>query len=191
MTCGERERGEELRAVLGETAAAGLHVTELAFDHPGRMLGLRPNHGDDPVDPPVEGMQLSTLGGLAHDTPEPSRARERGLRRRADIELPSRRSDSDGKLRSDVCWSASMRRSEHVETQEPRRGVHGVCGARSREGRTHRVGTGRGIWGPPSTPGQCLPESWHGSSASSLPACEKESSMLAPLPEPRSGSILR
>jgi len=40
-------------------------MAELAFDHPERMLDLGTDHGDDAVDPLVEGTQLAALGGLA------------------------------------------------------------------------------------------------------------------------------
>ena len=54
-------------------AVAGIHMAEPALDHPERMRdpdpgpgpGPDPGHGDDAVDPLVEGMQLAALGGLA------------------------------------------------------------------------------------------------------------------------------
>lgn len=51
----EREQGEELGTVLGEAAVAGLHTTELAFDDAEGMLDPGPDHGDDAIDPFVEG----------------------------------------------------------------------------------------------------------------------------------------
>ena len=45
----KREQREELGAVLGGVPLAGLHLAELALDHPKQMLDLGPNHGDDAV----------------------------------------------------------------------------------------------------------------------------------------------
>jgi len=62
---GKREQGEELRAVLGEAAIAGLHMAELPLDHPERVLDLGPHFGNEAVDPVVERMQLAADRGLA------------------------------------------------------------------------------------------------------------------------------
>ena len=61
----EREQGEQLGAVLGEAAVAGLQVAELAFDDPERVLDLGPHHRDDPVDLFVDRVQRAALGRLA------------------------------------------------------------------------------------------------------------------------------
>ena len=62
-------------------------MVELALDDAERMLDLGPDHRDDVVGPLVEGMQLATFRGLAHDTPSLARPRERGLALGADIAL--------------------------------------------------------------------------------------------------------
>ena len=73
----EREQGEELGAVFGQAAVAGLHMAELALENAERMLDLCPDHRDDAVGPFVEGMQLTAFRGLAHDTPSLARPRAR------------------------------------------------------------------------------------------------------------------
>ena len=67
-----REQVEELSAVLGQPPIAGLHMAELAFDNPERMLNLCAHHGDDPVDSFVEGVQWVALRSFSHDTPDPA-----------------------------------------------------------------------------------------------------------------------
>ena len=66
----ECEERDEIRPVLGEPPVAGFHVGKLALEDPERMLNLDPHLFDDPVDLFVEIIQLTALGGLAHDTPE-------------------------------------------------------------------------------------------------------------------------
>ena len=61
----EGEQREELGAVPGRPAGAGLQMAELAFDHPERMLDACPHLGDDVVGPLVEVVQRVALGGLA------------------------------------------------------------------------------------------------------------------------------
>lgn len=79
----ECEQREELRAVLGQPPVAGLHVAELALDHPKWMLDLRPDHRDDAVDPRVDRVQVSAFRGLAHDIPDLARSGEREASRSA------------------------------------------------------------------------------------------------------------
>ncbi len=83
----EHEQGEELGAVFGQPPVAGLHMVELALDHPEGMLDLRADHGDDTVDPFVDGVQRAALGGLAHDAPNLARPGEGGLPFGADVAL--------------------------------------------------------------------------------------------------------
>jgi len=66
----EGEQREQMRPVLRQPAVAGFHMAELALEDPEWMLDLSPHLRDDPVDLFVELIQLTALGGLAHDAPE-------------------------------------------------------------------------------------------------------------------------
>ena len=59
-----------MRPVLRQAPVAGFDMAELALEDPERMLNLSPYLRDDAVDLLVDLIQLTTLGGLAHDTPE-------------------------------------------------------------------------------------------------------------------------
>src|SRR5690606_27222001 len=102
---------EELGAVLGQPPVAGLHVTELALDDPERMFDLRPDAGDDAVDPRVERMQLAGLRCLAHDAPDLARPPEPRLALGADIAL----------VRPDRILVAVQKRIPDLTVVDPRR----------------------------------------------------------------------
>lgn len=62
-------------------------MTELAFDDAEGMFDLGAHHGDDPIDLFVDGVELATLGRLAHDAPDLAFLSEGGLAFGADIAL--------------------------------------------------------------------------------------------------------
>ena len=76
-----------MRSVLGQPPIAGLQMTELALDDAEGILDLCTHLGDDPVDRLVDGVELSALGRLAHDTPDLAFLAEGGLALGADIAL--------------------------------------------------------------------------------------------------------
>lgn len=83
----EGEQREELGAVLGEAAVAGLHMAKLAFDDKAGMLDPGPHLGDDAVGCFLHEMQLAAFRGLAHDTPKSAGAIKCGFAFGADIAL--------------------------------------------------------------------------------------------------------
>lgn len=89
------ERGQrvQLRAVLRQTAIAGLDVAELRLEHVEWMLDPGPYHGDDPFDIFFDRMERVAFWRLAQVAPESVRPGERGFPLGVDIALvgPDRR----------------------------------------------------------------------------------------------------
>ena len=64
----EREPGEELGAVSGETAVVDVHMAKLAFDDTERMLYLGLHLGDNAVGAFLRWLQGAAPRSLKHDT---------------------------------------------------------------------------------------------------------------------------
>ena len=83
----EREQGEQMCPFLGQAAKPRFHVTELALDDPEGMFDLGTEHGDDPIDFLVDGVELAALGRLAYDAPDLAILAEGCLAFSGDIDL--------------------------------------------------------------------------------------------------------